>query len=177
MTWLPWIDLETTGLDPKRDCIIEIALVLTSEDLEHVVLGPNLAINLTKTVIMDDFVDKMHRSSGLFDDVVSRGVDIEDAEGDCIMFLEEYSCYNQPLCNNNPQFDRNFLKEHMPHLAAMFHYRNIDVSSVMELCARWAPHLDSKRARGPVGHRAQADVLDSIGLLRYYRDCGFLGVN
>lgn len=171
MTWLPWIDLETTGLIAQDDLIVEIALVLTSEDLTHIKLGPSLVIFQKNADIMwrmADYVRQMHAKSGLLF-LIEHGVRQIDAETKCLEFLEENGCLGQPLCGSNVSFDRAFIDEHMPTLGGMFHYRNIDVSSFKEACTRWAPNVAEKRKSGAPAHRAQADILESIGEMRYYK--------
>lgn len=169
---LAWLDLEMTGLDPDRDRIIEIAVVVTDADLNTVAEGPVLAIHQTEAVLesMDAWNKGTHTRSGLLERVrVSTFVEA-DAEQRMLAFLAEHvPAKASPLCGNSICQDRRFLARWMPRLEAHFHYRNLDVSTLKELARRWRPEL-AKGLTKQGRHEALADIYESIGELRYYRD-------
>ncbi len=175
---LVWIDLEMTGLDPERENIIEIATVVTDQSLEEVVEGPEIVIRQPKALLdgMDEWNTKQHRRSGLVDRVLASDCGLEEAQERTLAFLGEYLPPRaSPMCGNSICLDRRFLIRYMPRLEAFFHYRHLDVSTVKELCARWAP----SRYREVVKesrHRAMQDIHDSIAELRFYRE-HFLNVD
>lgn len=169
---LVWIDLEMTGLDPERENIIEIATVVTDESLDEVVEGPEIVIRQPKALLdkMDEWNAKQHRQSGLIDRVLASTCGLAEAEERTLAFLSKYLPPKvSPMCGNSICLDRRFLIRYMPDLEAFFHYRHLDVSTVKELCSRWAP----SRFRGVVKesrHRAMQDIHDSIAELRFYRE-------
>ncbi|MCB1752889.1 MAG: oligoribonuclease [Gammaproteobacteria bacterium] len=169
---LIWIDLEMTGLDPQFDRIIEIATVVTDEDLNILAEGPVIAIHQPEEVMsgMDEWNTNQHRDSGLTERVLSSVCDERAAEGLTLAFLEQYVPPGaSPICGNSICQDRRFLARCMPVLEAYFHYRNLDVSTLKELARRWAP----KVAAGVVKngrHLALEDIVDSINELRHYRE-------
>jgi len=173
---LIWIDLEMTGLNPDTDLIIEIATVVTDKDLNILAEGPVLAVHQSDAVLaaMDDWNQTHHGESGLIERVRrSQIVEIE-AERQTIDFLTQWVPENtSPMCGNSIGQDRRFLYRYMPKLEAYFHYRNIDVSTLKELVARWAPELKNGFNK-VAAHRALDDIKDSIEELRYYRDCFIL---
>ncbi len=167
---LIWIDLEMTGLEPDRDAIIEIATIVTSEDLSKDVEGPVLAIRQTDQLLasMDAWNTKHHHASGLTARVRASDVDTAQAEAATLAFLAQYvPPGHSPMCGNSICQDRRFLSRWMPQLETFFHYRNLDVSTLKELKNRWAPGLPSYPKRGR--HRALDDIRDSIEELRHYR--------
>ncbi|MDD5461039.1 MAG: oligoribonuclease [Methylococcales bacterium] len=169
---LIWIDLEMTGLNPDSDLIIEIASVVTDKDLNILAQGPVLAVRQSDAVLaaMDDWNQKHHGQSGLIDRVKSSTIDEIEAERLTIEFLEKWVPERtSPICGNSIGQDRRFLFRYMPRLEAYFHYRNIDVSTLKELAARWAPELKNGFKKEST-HQALNDIIDSIEELRYYRE-------
>lgn len=169
---LIWIDLEMTGLDPIHDRIIEIATVVTDADLNVLAEGPSMAINQAQTLLdgMDEWNTKQHGNSGLIERVSQSTISEAEASAATLNFLRQWVPEGQsPMCGNTIGQDRRFLVRYMPELAAFFHYRNLDVSTLKELARRWRPELLEgfvKQAK----HLALDDVYDSIGELRYYRE-------
>jgi oligoribonuclease len=168
--YLVWIDLEMTGLSPLENQIIEIATVVTDKDLNVIANGPVLAVQTEMSALeaMDDWNQKHHRASGLYDRVVKSRVCCRQAEQMTIAFL---SCFIDagisPMCGNTISMDRQFLNHHMPDLAAFFHYRQIDVSSLKELVKRWYPEAIKFEKNSQ--HLALNDIYDSIEELKFYR--------
>lgn len=169
---LIWIDLEMTGLDPIHDRIIEIATVVTDADLNVLAEGPSMAINQAQTLLdgMDEWNTKQHGNSGLIERVSQSTISEAEASAATLNFLRQWVPEGQsPMCGNTIGQDRRFLVRYMPELAAFFHYRNLDVSTLKELARRWRPELLEgfvKQAK----HLALDDVYDSIAELRYYRE-------
>lgn len=169
---LIWIDLEMTGLNPETDFIIEIATVVTDKNLNILAHGPALAINQPDSALlaMDDWNQKHHGDSGLIDRVRASMISQQDAEKLTIDFLRHWVPERvSPMCGNTIGQDRRFLVRYMPKLEAYFHYRSIDVSTLKELAARWAPKLKDG-FRKETRHEAMADIIESIEELRYYRE-------
>jgi len=168
---LIWIDLEMTGLDPDTDSIIEIATLVTDQDLKILAEGPELAIHhpLERLEAMDDWNRRTHRASGLWDRVVASDVSLGQAEARTIEFLSQWIKPNKsPICGNSICQDRRFLVRLMPGLERYFHYRNLDVSTLKELARRWSPALlDGFGKAG--SHTALADIRESVNELAYYR--------
>ena len=169
---LIWIDLEMTGLDPDRDRIIEMALVVTDAQLGRRVAGPVLAIHQSDATLdaMDAWNQGTHGRSGLTERVKASTIDEAQAEALAISFLERYVARNKsPMCGNSICQDRRFLARTMPRLEAYFHYRNLDVSTLKELARRWKPDLLAG-FRKAQAHTALADIEESIEELAYYRE-------
>lgn len=168
---LIWIDLEMTGLDPKRDVIIEIATVVTDAQLNVLAEGPVIAIKQSdaKLAGMDDWNTKHHTRSGLVDRVKHSRTRTQEAEQMTLEFLRRYVPKGKsPMCGNTICQDRRFLNKYMPELEAYFHYRHLDVSTLKELAIRWAPSV-YKGVQKKSKHLALSDILDSIDELKYYR--------
>jgi oligoribonuclease len=169
---LIWIDLEMTGLNPDSDLIIEIATVVTDKDLNILANGPVLAVHQSDAALaaMDDWNQKHHGQSGLIERVKASTINEIEAERLTLEFLKEWVPANtSPICGNSIGQDRRFLYRYMPTLEAYFHYRNIDVSTLKELAARWAPTVKdgfNKESK----HQALDDIIESIEELRYYRE-------
>jgi oligoribonuclease len=141
---LIWIDLEMTGLDVRRDRIIEIATVVTDAELEDIAVGPNLAIRATDDELadMDEWNTRTHTASGLVQRCLESHIDTRTAERRTLDFLaEQVAPGESPMCGNSICQDRRFLARLMPELEAFFHYRNLDVSTLKELARRWAPEI------------------------------------
>ncbi len=168
---LIWIDLEMTGLVPERDCIIEIATIVTNADLTDLVEGPAIAIRHPDAVLesMDDWNTRQHGASGLTARVRASTYSSADAEAETLAFLRSYvPAKASPMCGNTICQDRRFLYRYMPELVEHFHYRNLDVSTLKELQRRWAPALPSFDKVS--SHLALDDIRDSIAELRHYRE-------
>ena len=171
-TNLVWIDLEMTGLDPDSEKIIEIATVVTDASLEVLSDGPEIAIGQTAEVLaaMDEWNTEQHGRSGLVERVLASTCGVEEAEARTLEFLQRYvPPQTSPMCGNSVCLDRRFLYRYMPRLESWFHYRNLDVSTLKELCLRWAPDK-AGRFEKRAEHRALQDVRGSIAELRFYRD-------
>ena len=174
---LVWIDCEMTGLDPEKDCLVEIAVVITNSDLEPVDEGIDLVIKPREESLanMGDFVREMHTTSGLITEFAS-GLDLADAEAQVLEYIKQYipEARQAPLAGNSIGTDRMFINRYMPELDQHLHYRNIDVSSIKELSRRWYPRVYFQLPKKDGGHRALADINESIQELRYYRETVFV---
>jgi oligoribonuclease len=169
---LVWIDLEMTGLDPERDRIIEIAVVVTDSMLQRVADGPVLALRQSEAALagMDQWNQSTHKRSGLIDRVRASALSEADAEAQVLAFVREHVPQRtSPMCGNSVCQDRRFLARWMPQLEAWFHYRNLDVSTVKELARRWRPEM-AKGFTKQSKHQALADIEESIAELAYYRE-------
>lgn len=168
---LVWLDLEMTGLNVQKDALLEIATILTDDDLREIAVGPNLVMHQSASALdgMDAWGKKQHAASGLIAEVKASKVTVAQAEQETLAFLQQHGEQGALLCGNSIWVDRAFLQEHMPTLAAFFGYRMIDVSSFKEMMARWY-HDDSRVSfKKRDMHRALPDVRDSIDELRHYR--------
>ncbi len=169
---LIWLDMEMTGLEPDRDRIIEIAIVITDSQLNVVAEAPVIAVHQPDHVLdgMDDWNRNTHGKSGLVDRVKASSIGEADAEAQMLAFLEQYvPARTSPMCGNSICQDRRFLARYMPVLEAWFHYRNLDVSTLKELAKRWRPEV-YKGVDKKGKHEALADIHESIDELRHYRD-------
>jgi oligoribonuclease len=169
---LIWIDLEMTGLNPEQDRILEIATVVTDKLLGVLAEGPVIAVYQEDRVLasMDEWNTRQHAMSGLTDRVRASQVNEQQAEQETLKFLRQYVDHGMsPMCGNSICQDRRFLVRHMPELAAYFHYRNLDVSSLKILAQLWAPETAAKFQKEPT-HLALADIHDSIRELKFYRE-------
>lgn len=176
-SYLIWIDLEMTGVDPAKDVILEIASIVTDSHLDMVAEGPNIAISHPEEALsrMDDWCKRHHGASGLIDRIKASAHDCRDAEQMTLAFVEQHCKTGEcPLCGNSVWQDRRFLVKYMPLLAEFLHYRNIDVSSIKELVRRWYPALPVFRKQKT--HMALADIKESINELKYYRETVFLKI-
>ena len=171
-THLVWIDMEMSGLNPDSDSILEIALIVTDKDLVLVEEGPVLVVHQSDAVLdaMDSWNKGTHGKSGLIDKVKASTLAEADVEARMLDFMKLHVGERKsPMCGNSICQDRRFMARHMPQLEAYFHYRNLDVSTLKELAARWRPELKDgfKKANS---HTALADIQESIEELKYYRD-------
>jgi len=173
--YLIWIDLEMSGLNPDRHVIVEIASIVTDNELNVVAEGPGRVIHHPEDILdaMEPWSLEHHRASGLLDRIRSSSCTCRQAEEETLQFLSRY-CEKgtSPLCGNSIGQDRRFLFRHMPRLEAFFHYRNIDVSSVKELVKRWYPNLPPFNKEK--SHLALGDIRESISELIYYRKHVFI---
>ena len=168
---LIWIDLEMTGLDPERERIIEIATVVTDANLNVLAEGPSLVVHQQDTLLdaMDEWNRNQHGGSGLTHLVRNSQISEAQASAATIDFLRQWvPAGASPICGNSIGQDRRFLVRYMPELAAFFHYRNLDVSTLKELVRRWKPELENGFVKKG-SHLAMDDVYDSIAELAYYR--------
>lgn len=174
---LIWVDLEMTGLDVDREVIVEIAVIVTDGQLEVVEEGPDIVIGADDAVLqaMHPRVQQMHRASGLIEAIRASEVTVEQAEQEVLAFVRRYvpAARAAPLAGNSVHSDRTFLKRYMPALEAHCHYRNVDVSTVKELARRWYPDALAAAPEKGGGHRALADIRESIDELRHYRQAIF----
>jgi oligoribonuclease len=174
---LVWIDCEMTGLDLAVDQLVEVAVVVTDFDLVPVDPGFSIVIKPDQSALdnMGEFVTNMHRESGLLDEIPG-GTTLADAEYQVHEYILRFVPAEQhaPLAGNTIGTDRAFLAKYMPRIDAHLHYRNIDVSSIKELCRRWFPRVYFNAPQKHGGHRALADILESIRELDYYRAAGFV---
>lgn len=169
---LIWIDLEMTGLDPDKDLIIEIATLVTDNNLNILAQGPVLAVHQSDAALaaMDEWNQQHHGQSGLINRVKLSTVNDAEAERQTLEFLRQWVPENtSPICGNSIGQDRRFLYRYMSKLEAYFHYRNIDVSTLKELAARWAPQV-KEGFKKQSSHQALDDIIESIEELRYYRE-------
>lgn len=175
---LVWMDLEMTGLDHTRDLIVEIATLVTDDQLEIIAEGPDLVIHQPDEVLaaMDPVVVEMHTRSGLLEAIRASTVTLEQAGAATLEFIRAHvpESRSVPLCGNSIGTDRRFLAAYLPEIEEYLHYRSVDVSSVKELVKRWYPEIDVARPHKPGNHRALDDVRDSVTELRYYREHVFV---
>ena len=169
---LVWIDMEMTGLDPDHNKIIEIAAIVTDAELNILAEGPVFAIHQSDEVLdgMDAWNKGTHGRSGLIDRVRASTVTEDEAAAKMMEFLRQYvPAGKSPMCGNSICQDRRFMARHMPTLEEFFHYRNLDVSTLKELCRRWKPELIAGFKKHQL-HTALADIRESVEELRYYRE-------
>jgi len=175
---LVWVDMEMSGLDPESNRILEVAVVVTDGQLNIVAHGPVLVVHQTDEhmATMDAWNQGTHGRSGLTEKVKQSTLNEAQAEAELLAFLKTVvPASKSPMCGNTIHQDRRFMARYMPALEAYFHYRNLDVSTIKELCRRWRPEV-YKGFEKKGAHTALADILESIEELRYYRD-HFLSVN
>jgi oligoribonuclease len=175
---LVWMDLEMTGLEPDTDVIVEIATLVTDDDLNIVAEGPDLVIHQPAAVlsIMKPIVVEMHTKSGLLDAITSSTITLEDAGAATLEFIKLHvpEARTVPLCGNSIGTDRRFLAKYLPEIENYLHYRSVDVSSVKELAKRWFPKSGIDRPNKGGMHRAMDDVRESVRELQYYREKYFV---
>ncbi|WP_209561241.1 oligoribonuclease [Frigoribacterium sp. PvP032] len=174
---LVWIDCEMTGLDIAVDELVEVAVVVTDFDLVPVHPGFTIVIKPDQSALdnMGDFVTEMHTTSGLIDEIPN-GASLAEAEYEVLEYILKYVPTEQhaPLAGNTIGTDRAFLAKYMPRVDGHLHYRSVDVSSIKELARRWFPRVYFNAPQKHGGHRALADILESIRELEYYRRAGFV---
>jgi oligoribonuclease len=171
---LAWMDLEMTGLDPARHVIVEIASLVTDDDLAIVAEGPDLVVHQPPEALaqMEDVVREMHTSSGLLDAIAASTVTLADAGAQTLAFLREHIAEPRtvPLCGNSIGTDRRFLAVHLPEIEQHLHYRSVDVSTIKELARRWYPGTIDGAPKKAGSHRALDDIRESVAELRFYRE-------
>ncbi|OFQ45387.1 oligoribonuclease [Corynebacterium sp. HMSC076D02] len=170
---LVWIDLEMTGLDPKRHVIVEVAAIITDGNLNVIGEGIDLVVHATEAELaeMDDFVTNMHANSGLDKEIRESATTLREAE-DAVLALIAEHCdpeHPAPLAGNSIATDRTFIRAYMPRLDEALHYRMIDVSTIKELSRRWFPRAYYNQPDKGMAHRALQDIIESIRELDYYR--------
>ena len=169
--YLVWLDMEMTGLDPERDRIIEMAMVVTDNNLELIAESPVWVVHQSAVQLdaMDEWNKNTHGNSGLIEKVRNSLLDEAAVEQQALAFMGEHVPKGtSPMCGNSIGQDRRFMVRYMPRLEEWFHYRNLDVSTLKELCKRWKPEV----AKGFVkksNHTALVDIRESIEELKYYR--------
>ena len=174
---LVWIDLEMTGLCPEKDHILEIASIVTDNQLNILAQGPSLVIHQPQQALleMNDWVSKQHTRTGLVDAVQKSTITLEQAEQETLDFLGKY-CQpgDSPLCGNSVWQDRAFIRLSMPRLNNFLHYRIIDVTSIKELVKRWYPNNPHAEFKKQDSHRALDDIKESVAELAHYRQHFFV---
>jgi oligoribonuclease len=172
------MDLEMTGLEPTRDVIVEIATLVTDDELNIVAEGPDLVIHQSDEAlaVMDDFVVNMHTRSGLIDQIKASTVTLEEAGALTLEFIQQWVPERRtvPLCGNSIGTDRRFLAQYLPEIEDYLHYRSVDVSTIKELVKRWYPTMHDARQRKEALHRALDDIKASVDELRFYREHAFI---
>jgi oligoribonuclease len=174
---LVWMDLEMTGLDHTSDVIVEIATLVTDDELQIVAEGPDLVVHQPDDVLdrMDPFVVEMHTRSGLLDQIRASTITLEEAGAETLAFIKEHAPVERtvPLCGNSIGTDRRFLAAYLPEIEGYLHYRSVDVSSLKELVRRWYPDALGARGWKQGTHRALDDIRESVAELQLYRDLVF----
>lgn len=168
---LIWLDLEMTGLSPEKDHILEIATLITNDELDVIATGPNLAIYQDEETLqnMNAWCMEQHNNSGLVERARLSSINEKEAEEQTLVFLTQYvSPQQSPLCGNSVHQDRMFLRRYMPQLEAFFHYRNLDVSSLKIAAQLWNPDV-AEEIEKQDSHLALADIHESINELKIYK--------
>jgi len=175
---LVWIDCEMTGLDLSRDALVEVAVIVTDADLKPLDDGIDLVTTAPEAVLssMVDVVREMHTKSGLLDEIRAATLTTSEAEEKLLDYVRQWvpDAGKAPLCGNSVATDRSFLARDMPALESHLHYRMIDVSTIKELARRWYPKIYWASPEKTGGHRALADIRESIAELEYYRSALFI---
>jgi oligoribonuclease len=168
------MDLEMTGLEPDTDVIVEIATLITDDDLNIVAEGPDLVIHQSDEVLarMNQIVVDMHTKSGLLEAIKSSSITLEEAGAATLEFIRQHvpEARTIPLCGNSIGTDRRFLAKYLPEIENYLHYRSVDVSTIKELARRWYPKLGSDRPNKGGTHRALDDIRASVNELAFYRE-------
>jgi oligoribonuclease len=171
---LVWMDLEMTGLDPAKDVIVEIATIITDDQLEIVAEGPDLVVHQPDEAlaVMDPVVVEMHTASGLLPLIKASTTTLQEAGAATLAFIKQHvpEARTVPLCGNSIGTDRRFLAIYLPEIEEHLHYRSVDVSTIKELTRRWYPGALEATPRKATAHRALDDIRESITELRWYRD-------
>ena len=171
------MDLEMTGLDPEKDLIVEIATLVTDDELEVIAEGPDLVIATPADALarMGSVVREMHTRSGLLTAIEASTTTLEEAGAATLAFIKEHVPEQRtvPLCGNSIGTDRRFLAAHLPEIEDWLHYRSVDVSTIKELGKRWFPKAIADAPSKAGGHRALDDIRESVAELRYYRKALF----
>lgn len=175
---LAWMDLEMTGLDPTTDLIVEIATLVTDDELNLVAEGPDLVIHVGDEVLaaMNPVVQRMHAQSGLTERIRASSLTLEEAGAQTLAFLRSHipDARSVPLCGNSIGTDRRFLARYLPDIEEFLHYRSVDVSTIKELARRWYPAVVDAAPRKATSHRALDDIRESVTELRFYRERVFV---
>jgi len=175
---LVWMDLEMTGLEPARNVIVEIATIITDDELNIVAEGPDLVIHQADEALalMDQVVVDMHTKSGLLPAIKASTITLEEAGRQTLEFIKAWCPEPRrvPLCGNSIGMDRRFLAAYLPDIENWLHYRSVDVSSVKELVKRWYPGLEATRPSKQGTHRALDDIRASVDEMRFYRERVFV---
>jgi oligoribonuclease len=175
---LVWMDLEMTGLEPSKHVIVEIATIITDDELNIVAEGPDLVVHQPEEMLalMEPIVVDMHTKSGLLDAIRASTMTLEEAGAATLAFIKTWvpEARKVPLCGNSIGMDRRFLDAYLPDIEHWLHYRSIDVSSVKELVRRWYPTLANGRPYKAGTHRALDDIRESVAELRLYRERVFV---
>jgi oligoribonuclease len=174
---LVWMDLEMTGLDPVRNVIVEVATLVTDDDLAVVAEGPDLVVHQPPEALalMDPAVVEMHTASGLLPEIAASTITLEDAGAQTLAFIREHvpQARSVPLCGNSIGTDRRFLAAYLPEVENYLHYRSVDVSTIKELARRWYPAEAEAAPRKGNHHRALDDIRESVAELAYFRTAVF----
>jgi oligoribonuclease len=171
------MDLEMTGLDSTTDVIVEIATLLTDDDLAIIAEGPDLVIHQPADALaaMPEVVREMHTKSGLITEIEASTISLADAGAQTLAFLQQHIAESRtvPLCGNSIGTDRRFLDAYLPGIENFLHYRSVDVSTIKELAKRWRPDVVGGAPKKAEGHRALDDIRESVAELRYFREAFF----
>jgi oligoribonuclease len=174
---LAWMDLEMTGLDPSRHVIVEIASLITDDDLQVIAEGPDLVVHAGPEELdeMDAFVKGMHTRSGLLTAMEASTLSLQEAGAQTLAFLKLHipEPRTVPLAGNSIGTDRRFLAAQLPEIEEYLHYRSVDVSTIKELCRRWYPEIYKSAPDKKGGHRALQDIRESVAELDFYRHAIF----
>ena len=170
---LAWMDLEMTGLDATKNVIVEIATLITDDELNIIAEGPDLVIHATEEelALMDEVVVEMHARSGLTNEIRASVITLEEAGAATLAFIQTHipEPRTVPLCGNSIGMDRRFLTAYLPEIEEYLHYRSIDVSTIKELARRWYPEDLKEYTKSASAHRAMDDIKESLEEMRYWR--------